>query len=143
MEKPQLVLTHEDWEMQCPCSYSDGLVRSESRHLLVAAALALRGSSQSTTARQGQPEGAEREKSPRNKCSDIVQRPGARGEHTAVHSPAHTTWEREGAAGISRIVQSVFSRFQFPFSPAELPVTLRAELKSYTQLDMFFPLVSC
>lgn len=92
--------------------------------------------------RQGQPEGAEGEKPLRNKCSGIVQHPGARGEHTAVHSPAQTAWEREGAAGYTELF-SLFSGFQLLFSSAELFVTLRAELKSYTQLDVFFPLVSC
>lgn len=56
LEKPQLALTHEDWEMQCPRSYSDGLVTSES-HLLVAAALPLRGFSQSRTASAGSARG--------------------------------------------------------------------------------------
>lgn len=47
LEKLQLALTHEYWEIESPTSYSDGLVMSESRHLLVAAALALGGFSQS------------------------------------------------------------------------------------------------
>lgn len=41
------LLTHEHWEMQSPTSYSDGLVMSESHHLLVAAALAPGGFSRS------------------------------------------------------------------------------------------------
>lgn len=50
LDKLQLALTHEDWEMQCPSSYLDGLVTSGSCNLLVAAALALQGFSPSSTA---------------------------------------------------------------------------------------------
>lgn len=75
LEKPQPALTHERWEMQSPSSYSDGLVTSESCHLLVAAALALGGFSQSSTASLATPGAAERAggagqgaKPPGNKC---------------------------------------------------------------------------
>lgn len=45
LEKPQPALTHEPWAVQSPSSYSDGLVRSESCHVPVAA-VALGGFSQ-------------------------------------------------------------------------------------------------
>lgn len=87
LEKPQPALTHERWEMQSPSCYSEGLVMSESCHLLVAAALALGGFSRSSMASLATPgaavragraspgstdpavrEAAEREKPRGNKC---------------------------------------------------------------------------
>lgn len=103
LEKLQLALTHEHWEIQSPGSFSDGLVMSESRHLLVAAALTLGGSSQSSTASLATPGAAvrasragPREKPLRNKFLWHWQ---GWGRHTAVQSPAHTSLERGGLAG--------------------------------------------
>lgn len=126
--------------MQSPSSYSDGLVTSESCHLLVAAALALGGFSQSSTAslatreQQREPAGQPREQNPGEINAAYTAASGARGEHTA---------RRKGKAceqGHPALFLPLFSRFQFPRKT--LLVTFRAELKPYTRLDVVFPLVS-
>lgn len=55
----------------------------------------------------------------------------------------HSTSEREGLrAGTYSIVPVSIQSISVPQEDPALLVTLRAELKSYTRLDVVFPLVS-